>query len=273
MNTRKVLPIVGVISLLLLAGCSGINPLSEEKTQAEKINESMNDVDSAQTQVTTVYNMTIRGENATLINFRRQQVQSQYNFTTDKSVTIGAGEEIFANKNTQYQFESYYNNGTTYTRRATSLDDNNSEVEWQAQEGKMSLKNQFTTFSDEDFFENRTPKKTDNNQTLVYQIDLLNNSSDSLVQNHNISQMDAQRNLLDVYALEIYVNNSTNRLEEVRLYAYGELSNEELSEIQPEYEDREGDAVGRIEYALQIEFLEYNHGVAIDIPEDAKNAE
>lgn len=276
MKLRKALPIIGIISLLLLAGCSGINPLepTDDRSKAEKINDSMHEVETAQTRVSTVRNISISSNNTSITNFQRQEVRTQYNFKNNSSVSNGVGEQYFAGEHAQYQFETFYKSGTVYNRRISTLSNSSEAPEWKSTQANASLREQFTIFSDESFFNNQT--RNDNlstNQTIVYQIDLLNGSNKSLIENHKISAMDKHKDYLDMYAVEIYVNNSTHRLEEVRVYAYGELSNKEVEQLQEVYQDREAPATGTIEYAMQIEFVKYNHTVDITVPEEAKEAQ
>lgn len=273
--TQRTLPLLGVLALVVLAGCAGLptvnNPLDSTNTQpdttAGQIEYAMENAQSVETRATTIQNITIRDNDSTIRDLRQQQVQTQYNFTNNQYVALGSGRQLFLNNTVSFQFERYQDNTTQYEKRANSA--KNETPDWTTTQVSYTPREQFATLANKSFLQHFNA--TTNNSTIRYQIDLLNNSSAvEELPGNSVTQMDTFRPVLDVYVAEIYVNASTHQFEEVRVYAYGDLNQSDLEQLDDRYKTQtDGQGEGVIEYATEIEYRAYNTSTNITIPENA----
>lgn len=272
MDSRKVIAAISAIILIsTVVWLVGFNPLENQST-AEKIETEMSSVETVQTNTTTTKVISLTDGETIINDTRRQQVFARYDFNQDKFISQGFAEQkVFGNAQ-QVAYEQYYIDGTSYTRTATSSNNNTSS--WQSQEGKINLSKRAIGVADSDFLSHYNATK--NESTLVYKIDMLEDKPhiNQKLENSSFTPFDSRRSLLDTYVIEVYVNASTYRIEETRIFLQADLNTSELKQIDDAYgQTNQSSTQGRITYASTIKYSSYNEPVNITRPEQLNESE
>lgn len=267
MDEKKVIAAISVIALVLISVWAlGANPLENPST-AEKIESEMASVETVQSNTTTTQVISLTNGETIINDTRRQQIYARYNFTQDRFISQGFAEQEFTGSKEQIAYERYYVDETLYTRTASSS--NNTTSGWTAQEGEVNLTKRAIAVADADFLSHYNA--TENDSTIVYEINMLEDEPhiNNKLQNRTFTQFDGYKPILDTYVMEIYVNASTYRVEETRIFLQADLNTSELEQIDDVYgQTNQTSTQGRITYASTVKYDAYNEPVNITQPEE-----
>lgn len=270
MEHRNLFAILAVSLLVLTAGCSAITNQTEPTSTEEKIEQSMKSIDTVEVRQQAFRNITVQNDQSQISQTTDYRVASKYSLENESYLELTQTREKFLQNEVMQQSERYYINGTMYYRSANSLQNNTSNPEWQVEDREVNVTEPLLVFADADLLEHYEPVETDNNSTLKYQIDLLSNDShvEKKLNGTGVSDFDRVRPFLEVYELEIRVDAETHRLQNVRIAAFGQLNQSQLSQLDDIYRSVEGDEPsGALTYAVEYKFSGYNTNVTIQPPE------
>lgn len=259
---EAVIIVILTTALFLSLGAFSVAEIMHNTQPTEQqIETTMENVETVEVQQQSFRNITVQDQNSTISQTTDVRTATKYDVTNNSYFSVTQTEERFAGNQLAQQQEEYFVNGTLYYRSQNSVQ--NTTAEWQTETVTYNVSNEVTQFSNATFLSqaNMTTQTNNATQYHIYQINVLNHSNNSV----SISQFDQYKEYLDIYEFELYVNAETNRIQNVRIAAFGELTQSQLASLDDTYESIQS-SNGTISYAIEYTYGGYNEETTIRPP-------
>lgn len=283
---KRTLVTFGVIALVLLAGCSALQPGTdtpddEQMTKESAITNASQlhlNAQSVTVKSTTSQEISIQNETDTVETTTRQNTTTKYNFSEQSYHMKGTlYRQAGGAQAATFPMETYYVDGTLYRKSVTQ----NGTV-WQSGAGDFRRDTLFniSSMTDSDTLEHFTfEDNSEEDGTYVYTADLTNESAfNALIESDQNRLSSDGYNLIvenaESFTLTIVVDSETEQLQKVSVQLDSTLTGEQVRQSDA-FDFSENAELDNVEIGVSFEstkqYTNYNGGQTITVPEEVKN--